>query len=145
MMAAVPAAGGGPAKIDPVIQGLLARLPKFGDVWPEGERKLWLQLPEGSFKLIYKDKEAPTESAKWKPQPKGRRGWGSGPEALSSDARRCDPFIRRWQFCRDQKSGLEGLCAPLSGEGRQELTNGLRPGPFGALFRRIGAASQSHR
>jgi hypothetical protein len=24
-------------------------------VWPEADRKLWLQLLEGSFKLIYKD------------------------------------------------------------------------------------------
>jgi hypothetical protein len=31
---------------------------KSGDVWPETERKLWLQLLEGSFKLIYKDKES---------------------------------------------------------------------------------------
>jgi hypothetical protein len=26
-----------------------------GEVWPEAERKLWLQLLEGSFKLIYKE------------------------------------------------------------------------------------------
>jgi hypothetical protein len=32
--------------------GLLKRLPKTGDVWPEADRKLWLQLLEGSFKLI---------------------------------------------------------------------------------------------
>jgi hypothetical protein len=32
-----------------------ARLPISGDIWPEAERKLWLQLLEGSFKLIYKD------------------------------------------------------------------------------------------
>jgi hypothetical protein len=32
---------------------------KTGDVWPEADRKLWLQLLEGSFKLIYKD--APEE------------------------------------------------------------------------------------
>jgi hypothetical protein len=36
-----------------------AAYPKTGDVWPEADRKLWLQLPEGSFKLIYKD--APEE------------------------------------------------------------------------------------
>jgi|HubBroStandDraft_6_1064221.scaffolds.fasta_scaffold207254_3 hypothetical protein len=30
--------------------------PKFGEVWPEADRKLWLDLLEGSFKLIYKDK-----------------------------------------------------------------------------------------
>jgi hypothetical protein len=27
-------------------------------VWPEADRKLWLQLLEGSFRLIYKDKAA---------------------------------------------------------------------------------------
>jgi hypothetical protein len=32
-----------------------AAYPKTGDVWPEADRKLWRQLPEGSFKLIYKD------------------------------------------------------------------------------------------
>jgi hypothetical protein len=33
----------------------LKRLPKSGDVWPEAERKLWLDLLAGSFKLIYQD------------------------------------------------------------------------------------------
>lgn len=50
--------GGGnelPPGVDPIIQGLLVRLPKAGAVWPDAERKLWLQLLEGSFKLIYKD------------------------------------------------------------------------------------------
>lgn len=49
--------GGGsePPKIDPIIHGLLARLPKSGDVWPKAQRKLWLQLLEGSFELIYED------------------------------------------------------------------------------------------
>jgi hypothetical protein len=59
--------GGGdkdPSKIDPIIQGLLSRLPKSGDVWPEPDRKLWLQLLEGSFKLIYKD--TPQKSAEEK-------------------------------------------------------------------------------
>lgn len=41
--------------IDPIIHGLLARLPKSGAVWPDTERKLWLDLLAGSFKLIYKD------------------------------------------------------------------------------------------
>jgi hypothetical protein len=31
-------------------------LPRSGEVWPEVERKLWLELLAGSFKLIYKDK-----------------------------------------------------------------------------------------
>ncbi|HUO93061.1 MAG TPA: hypothetical protein VMU22_09075 [Rhizomicrobium sp.] len=47
--------GGAPPGVDPIIAGLLARLPKSGDVWPEAERKLWLGLLEGSFKLIFKD------------------------------------------------------------------------------------------
>jgi hypothetical protein len=50
---------GGPTDIDPIILGLLKRLPTSGNVWPEAERKLWLQLLEGSFKLIYKDAESP--------------------------------------------------------------------------------------
>jgi hypothetical protein len=41
--------------VDPIIRGLLARLPKSGDVWPEKDRDLWLELLKGSFKLIYKD------------------------------------------------------------------------------------------
>jgi hypothetical protein len=55
--------GGGSGQtpeIDPIIRGLLARLPKSGDVWPEPERKLWLELLAGSFKLIYKN--APSDS-----------------------------------------------------------------------------------
>jgi hypothetical protein len=49
--------GGTSVGLDPIIAGLLGRLPKSGDVWPDSERKLWLQLLEGSFKLIYKDKK----------------------------------------------------------------------------------------
>ena len=45
-----------PPEIDPIIMGLLARLPKTGDVWPENERALWLELLKGSFKLIYKER-----------------------------------------------------------------------------------------
>jgi hypothetical protein len=52
--------GGGQTDIDPIILGLLARLPQSGDVWPEAERKLWLELLSGSFKLIYKDKDEAT-------------------------------------------------------------------------------------
>jgi hypothetical protein len=54
--------GGGngkePPDVDPIINGLLARLPKTGQVWPKAQRKLWLQLLEGSFELIYKEDEA---------------------------------------------------------------------------------------
>jgi hypothetical protein len=49
--------GGDRPDIDPIIDGLLVRLPKPGEVWPEAKRKLWLQLLEGSFKLIYKDEQ----------------------------------------------------------------------------------------
>lgn len=45
--------GGGQPDIDPIIRGLLAHLPRSGEVWPEAERKLWLDLLAGSFKLIY--------------------------------------------------------------------------------------------
>jgi hypothetical protein len=41
--------GGGKGGIDPIIQGPLGRLPKSGDVWPETERKLWLDLLAGSI------------------------------------------------------------------------------------------------
>jgi hypothetical protein len=46
-----------PPHPDPIIQGLLSRLPKAGEVWPDAQRKLWLELLSGSFKLIYKDQE----------------------------------------------------------------------------------------
>ncbi len=43
--------GGGnenPPDVDPIIEGLLKRLPKSGDVWPEADRKLWLQLSKAA-------------------------------------------------------------------------------------------------
>ena len=42
-------------EIDPIIRGLLARLPPSGSQWRMADRKLWLELLEGSFKLIYED------------------------------------------------------------------------------------------
>lgn len=50
--------GGENTGIDPIIAGLLKRLPKSGEKWPKAQRKLWLQLLEGSFDLIYEDGEA---------------------------------------------------------------------------------------
>jgi hypothetical protein len=47
--------GGNVLPVDPIIAGLLARLPASGANWPGEERKLWLDLLEGSFKLIYRD------------------------------------------------------------------------------------------
>jgi hypothetical protein len=40
----------------PIIDGLLKRLPKLVTFGLRQDRKLWLQLLEGSFKLIYRDK-----------------------------------------------------------------------------------------
>ena len=50
--------------------GCLARLPKSGDVWPEADRKLWLELLSGSFKLIYKDKNREVDWNKPENDPK---------------------------------------------------------------------------
>lgn len=47
--------GGDPPAIDPIIAGLLKRLPVSGARWPKAQRKLWLSLLEGSFDLIYTD------------------------------------------------------------------------------------------
>ena len=49
-------------RIDPIIKGLLVRLPAPGSSWPMAARKAWLGLLEGSFGIIYRD-EPP------KPQP----------------------------------------------------------------------------
>jgi hypothetical protein len=40
--------------IDPIIGGLLKHLPEPGEVWSEDDRKLWLELLNGTFKLIYR-------------------------------------------------------------------------------------------
>jgi hypothetical protein len=48
----------GQPPLDPIIRVLLARLPRSGDVWPETQRQLWLDLLAGSFKLIYKEAQA---------------------------------------------------------------------------------------
>ena len=52
-----PGGGGDPdlGHIDPIIMGLLARLPKVGEGWSEASRDLWLDLMKNSFKLIYRD------------------------------------------------------------------------------------------
>ena len=55
------------SSVDPIIQGLLARLPVTGSAWPESERKLWLTLLEGSFKLIYREKSPENEANGDKP------------------------------------------------------------------------------
>ena len=47
-------------EIDPVIKGLLTHLPTSGSVWPAADRKQWLELMEGSFRLIFKEKATVT-------------------------------------------------------------------------------------
>lgn len=49
--------GSSAATIDPIIQGLMARLPNSGEVWPTEQRQIWLKLLEGSFQLIYRDEQ----------------------------------------------------------------------------------------
>lgn len=44
-------------EVDPIIAGLLKGLLSSGEVWPKQQRKLWLQLLEGGFDLIYKDND----------------------------------------------------------------------------------------
>lgn len=47
--------GGGelPPGLDPIIRGLIDRLPASGETWPVAKRKLWLQILENSFDLVY--------------------------------------------------------------------------------------------
>ena len=52
--------------IDPIVMGLIRRLPKSGEVWPISDRKLWLGILEATFKLVYSDPEeegVPTPTA----------------------------------------------------------------------------------
>ena len=51
--------GGKEPVVDPIIKGLLDRLPDSGSVWPNRERELWLELLAGSFNLIYKSDDGP--------------------------------------------------------------------------------------
>jgi hypothetical protein len=44
-----------PPEIDPIIRGLISRLPPAGATWPKAKRKLWLQILENSFDLVYED------------------------------------------------------------------------------------------
>lgn len=39
--------------VDPLLQGMLQRLPKRGDTWPEQARKDWMSTLEANLKLIY--------------------------------------------------------------------------------------------
>lgn len=49
--------GGLPPEIDPIIKGLIVRLPPAGSVWASEERELWLNILKSSFQLVYKEPE----------------------------------------------------------------------------------------
>jgi hypothetical protein len=88
----------------------------------------------------------PIEVPNGNPSRRGKHGWGPGVPrggALSSKMRRVSNLLEDDNFVRVKKVAA-GRCALLSGEGHQEFSKGLCPGSFGALFRRVGAASQSH-
>ncbi len=53
--------GGLPPRLDPIIRGLIDRLPDAGNPWPSKDRKLWLGILESAFELVYTDEEAPNE------------------------------------------------------------------------------------
>jgi hypothetical protein len=42
-------------QLDPIVDALLEHLPAPGDYWHPEQRKLWLQILELSFKLIYNE------------------------------------------------------------------------------------------
>ena len=50
-----------PPELDPIIRGLISRLPESGAKWPSGERKLWLGILESTFRLVYEDDGEPGE------------------------------------------------------------------------------------
>ena len=46
-----------PPHLDPIIRGLIDRLPKAGDIWPSKQRELWLGILKNAFELVYKEEE----------------------------------------------------------------------------------------
>jgi hypothetical protein len=62
--------GDEPPDLHPFVQGLLKELPKAGDIWPEDQRRLWLDTAASIFKMIYKDQPAtPFPGSPVKPPP----------------------------------------------------------------------------
>ena len=47
--------GGLPPELDPLLKGLIARIPTSGTDWPKANRKKWLEILEKSLDLIYED------------------------------------------------------------------------------------------
>jgi hypothetical protein len=46
-----------PLQLDPIIEGLLERLPPEGDPWPRAKREAWLSILRQVFDLIYVEPE----------------------------------------------------------------------------------------
>lgn len=44
-------------KLDPIIEGLFARLPSSGAEWGTSERREWLAMLEQAFKVVYEEPE----------------------------------------------------------------------------------------
>ena len=42
-------------QLDPVIEAMLEHLPAPGDYWSKEQRKLWMQMLELAFELIYEE------------------------------------------------------------------------------------------
>ena len=56
---APPEEASGKPGIDPIVKGLIRRLPPSGTPWPPEARKLWLEVLEGTFELVYTDADPP--------------------------------------------------------------------------------------
>jgi hypothetical protein len=48
------------SRLDPIIKGLLDRLPAPGDEWSQQDREQWLQVLRLAFALIYHEPEPPS-------------------------------------------------------------------------------------
>ena len=61
-----------PKKLDPIIEGLFARLPPTGAEWPVVERKTWLGLMESAFNVIYEEEKDKSQIVRpGQPKPPG--------------------------------------------------------------------------
>ena len=49
---------------DPLIHGLLVRLPEPGEVWPHEKRARWLQILASNFEMVYLPDDAPDAAMK---------------------------------------------------------------------------------